>query len=381
MGLQLSFLHHTQDNFYGINDYNGLQQTFYANYIFQGILGTTNHKYKTGASYMWDNVVENYRDYNFKRIESVPGVFGEYAYNHLENFNLVAGLRADYHNYYGLFFTPRLHSRYSFNKGNTVVRASAGRALKTANIFTDNAAFMASSRQFIVIASDSTKPYGLNPEVAWNYGINFLHKFKLNYHDAQLVLDVYRTHFVNQVVADVDFNPQKVLLYNLNGKSFSNTIQTEFSWEVRKRLDVRLAYRYIDTRTQYFSGLLPKYLLGKHRAFITISYVTKDQHWQFDFTTHWNSAKRLPFTNMNPVEYQRSNYSPDYFIMNAQATYKTGVLKKFEIYVGVENALDVKQSGPIVSSSNPFGNYFDASMVWGPIYGRMFYGGLRYKIK
>ncbi len=36
---------------------------------------------------------------------------------------------------------------------------------------------------------------------------------------------------------------------------------------------------------------------------------------------------------------------------------------------------------PIVASDAPFNKYFDASMVWGPIYGRMLYAGLRFKIK
>jgi hypothetical protein len=36
---------------------------------------------------------------------------------------------------------------------------------------------------------------------------------------------------------------------------------------------------------------------------------------------------------------------------------------------------------PIIAHNDPFGNYFDASMIWGPIMGRMYYAGLRYKIK
>ncbi|HXB42379.1 MAG TPA: carboxypeptidase-like regulatory domain-containing protein [Bacteroidia bacterium] len=380
-GLQLSFIQHKQDNYYGINNYKGLQQTFYANYIFQGILGNTNHKYKTGASYLWDNVSETYKLYNFSRIESVPGVFGEYAYSYLTSFNAVAGLRADYHNYYGLFFTPRLHLRYAFKDNNTIIRASAGRALKTANVFAENSALMASSRDFIIIPSNFNMPYGLDPEIAWNYGLNFLHKFKLNYREAQIALDAYRTDFTNQVVIDMDANPQQVLIYNLKGQSFSNTLQTEFSWEVRKRLNVRLAYRYIDTRTQYTTGLLSKYLVSKNRAFINLSYETKNQHWQFDYTTQWHGAKRLPNTNSNPIEYRRADYSPAYFIMNGQITYKTGILKSFDIYIGVENALNTRQLNPIVSANNPFSSYFDASMVWGPIYGRMLYGGIRFKIK
>ena len=380
MGLQLNFLQHKQNNFYGLNNYNGLQQTFYANYIFQGILGNTNHKYKTGASFMWDHVVEKYKLFDFNRTETVPGIFGEYTYSYLTRFNMVAGLRGDYHNYYGLFFTPRLHIRYAINE-NTVVRLSGGRALKTANIFAENAALMASAREFVITPSNFAMPYGLNPEIAWNYGINFLRKFKLNYRDAQFVLDVYRTDFTNQIVIDVDNDPQKVLLYNLKGPSFSNTLQTEFSWEIRKRLDLRLAYRYIDTRTQYTTGLLQKYLVSKHRAFINVSYETKDRHWQFDATTQWYGPKRLPNTKSNPVEHRRDDYSPSYFIVNSQVTYKTGQKKLFDIYIGVENALNLKQTNPIVSFNNPFGSYFDASMVWGPIYGRMFYGGIRFKIK
>jgi hypothetical protein len=55
--------------------------------------------------------------------------------------------------------------------------------------------------------------------------------------------------------------------------------------------------------------------------------------------------------------------------------------KKFDMYVGVENILDFKQSNPIIDAQNPFGksNYFDASMVWGPVFGRMIYSGLRLK--
>ena len=39
------------------------------------------------------------------------------------------------------------------------------------------------------------------------------------------------------------------------------------------------------------------------------------------------------------------------------------------------------QKDVIVSADQPFGPYFDASLVWGPVTGRMFYVGWRYKIK
>lgn len=382
MGLQLSYLSHDQHNTYGLNTYNGLQKTFYANYIFQGIIKTTDNTYKLGASFMNDNVDESYKLFVFKRDEKVGGAFAEFAHNTKDKFNVVAGLRADYHNYYGLFFTPRLHLRYGLNESKTVFRISGGRALKTPNVFAENTALMATSRDWIITPSDLNMPYGLKPETGWNYGFNFTQKMKLNYKDAYVTVDLYRTDFTQQVVADVDYNTQQVWFYNLNGPSFSNTAQAEFGWEVRKRLNVKTAYRYVDTKVSYKTGLLQKALVSTHRAFVNVSYETKNKHWLFDATLQYNGKKRLPQTNLNPTEYQRDEYSPDFYNVLAQITYLTKIKRSdFNVYVGVENATDYKQPNPIVASDAPFNKYFDASMVWGPIYGRMFYAGLRFKIK
>ena len=35
---------------------------------------------------------------------------------------------------------------------------------------------------------------------------------------------------------------------------------------------------------------------------------------------------------------------------------------------------------PIISSEDPFGQYFDSTFVYGPLFGRMYYLGLRYRI-
>jgi len=381
MGLQLSYLNHEQHNFYGNNKYNGLQKTFYANYIFQGIIGSTDNTYKVGASFMNDNINENFNLYKYRRREQVGGVFLEFAKNYREKFNMIAGIRADQHNYYGMFFTPRLHLRYAFTQ-NSILRFSGGRALRTANIFTDNAYLMASSRQWFVESSDLALPYGLKAETGWNYGLNFTQKFKINYRDAYITIDAYRTDFTNQVVTDIDFNTQEVHIYNLKGPSYSNTFQFEFNMEPRKRFFMKTAYRYVDTKVQYKQGLLQKAMVSEHRAFINFSYETKNSHWLFDFTTQYNGAKRLPSTQTNPDEYRRAKFSPDFFNLLGQITYVTKIKKAdFNVYLGVENLLNYKQSNPIVASDLPYSKYFDASMVWGPVYGRMLYAGLRFKIK
>jgi hypothetical protein len=54
--------------------------------------------------------------------------------------------------------------------------------------------------------------------------------------------------------------------------------------------------------------------------------------------------------------------------------------RNFEVYLGSENITDVRQDNPILSSENPFGPNFDSTFVYGPIFGRSFYIGLRFKI-
>ena len=51
------------------------------------------------------------------------------------------------------------------------------------------------------------------------------------------------------------------------------------------------------------------------------------------------------------------------------------------LYAGSENITNFYQKDAILPARQPFNQYFDASPVWGPLSGRMFYVGWRYKIK
>ena len=77
----------------------------------------------------------------------------------------------------------------------------------------------------------------------------------------------------------------------------------------------------------------------------------------------------------------RPSYSPSFVTMNAQISKTLGKKNSFDIYLGGENLTNYFQKNEIIAATEPFGQYFDASMIWGPITGRMFYGGLRFKIK
>jgi outer membrane receptor for ferrienterochelin and colicin len=377
IGLQLSGFDHRQDSYFGLTNYNAWQQNFYANLIYQSIIGTTIHKFRTGVSFLYDRYNENLKSLQYGRREIVPGAFFEYTFTPSEKLSIVAGLRGDHNSLFGFFLTPRLHVRYEPVPGTTI-RLSAGRGQRTANIFAENTGVFASSRQIYIITSNAGKAYGLDAEVAWNKGISIDQKLRLFQRDALLSIDFFRNDFTNQVVVDLE-DPGEIRFYNLQGKSYSNSLQAELHVEPLKKLELRLAYRYFDVKTTYNGKLLQRPLTATNRAFSNLAYTING--WKFDYTINYNSRKRIPGTASNPAQYQRVNYSPSYFLMNSQVSKTIGKKHPMDFYIGVENLTNYFQKDVIIAADQPFSQYFDASIVWGAITGRMFYLGWRYKIK
>ena len=377
IGLQVAAISHDQKSYFGLTTYNGKQQSFYSNLIYQSIINSTAHKFRAGASFLYDKYHEDFKASRYQRTEIVPGAFIEYTFTPNEKFTTVAGLRADRNNLFGFFITPRLNIRYEPIAGTTI-RASAGRGQRTANIFAENTSALVSARQVNIIAAGAGKAYGLNPEVAWNKGISIDQKFKLFHRQALLSIDYFRNDFSSQVVVDVE-NPREIKFYNLQGKSFSNSIQAEVNLEPVHKFDLRLAYRYFDVKTTYSGILLERPLIASNRAFANLAYAALG--WKFDYTITYNGKKRLPNTAANPVQYQLPAYSPDFILMNAQVSKSIGKKFPMDFYAGVENIGNYFQRNVIISARQPFSPYFDASMVWGPVTGRMLYAGWRLKIK
>ena len=387
IGLQNSFQSHRQDSYFGLNSYDIHQKSWYGNLIYNSIIGNTQHKFATGLSGTYDDYNEQLTTSalagDFSRIDRSVGAFFEYTYDNSSNFSFVAGIRADSHNNLGNFITPRFHLRYNPWKEATF-RLSAGRGKRAANVIAENQQLLASSRQLHIVGGDGGKLYGLNPEIAWNYGASFLQAFKIWGKNAELSVDFYRTHFDNQVVVDLDHSPQQALFYNLDGKSFANSLQAEVSISPAKGLDFKAAYKYYDVQTQFTKGQLEKTLTPKHRWFANIAYETADTHennhsqWKFDVTFNWLGEQRLPSTATNPLPYRLSDYAPSFATLNAQITRVFS--KTFEVYVGGENITNYKQANGILAADAPFGAYFDSTMQYAPAFGQMYYAGLRFKL-
>jgi outer membrane receptor for ferrienterochelin and colicins len=380
LGLQFAFSNHEQQSYFGLNEFNIKHNSIYSNVIYNSIIGDSRHKIKTGLSFTYDHYDEYVVNTDFERSERSFGAFVEYNFDNIENLNLTAGLRFDTHNLLGEFVTPRLHVRYTPWE-RSALRGSFGRGIRSANIFAENQNLFASSRTFNILDSGGLI-YGLDPEIAWNYGVSFLQGFNLFGRKADVTLDYYRTDFENQIVVDLE-NPLEVNFYNLDGSSYANNFQVEMSYNVFENFDIKSAYKFYDVKTQYNSGKLEKPLTPKHRVFANASYETEQKEngsqWKFDTTFNWIGEQRFSSTATSPVQFQLPDYTPTLSTLNAQITKVFS--DKFEVYLGGENITNVKQDNPIVSADNPFGSNFDSTFVYGPIFGSMYYAGLRFKIK
>ena len=377
IGLQLSASNYKQDSYFGLRNYTSEQSSGYANLIFQDVIGSVAHKYKIGASMVYDKYTEQVESHPYARTEAVSGAFIEYTYSPSEKFDIVAGLREDYNSIYGWFTTPRLVARLSPFTGNTI-RLSSGRGQRTANIFAENLGMFASSRNIDYQQVINKDAYGLKPEVSWNTGISIDQTFTLFARESGLSVEVFHNNFENQVIIDWE-DPSQVSIYNLKGKSYSNSLQAEFRFMPAPHLEARMAYRLLDVKTHYKEAQLQKPLTAKHRGFMNLAYFLHSG-WSFDYTFNAVGKKRLPSTASNPVEYQLDSYSKAYITMNAQISKSFGASKNFTLYIGAENLTNTFQKNPILAFDDPFGAHFDTNLLWGPITGRMFYSGIRYHI-
>ena len=382
-GTQLSATYFKQDAYYGLTNYKGTEGDVYANVLVNSEIWA-GHSVDFGASFRYSDTREDLlsRPYrgavvfqsnlegikdNFFKQEVVPGVFGQFNFKYDNKFVATLGARYDYNSFYEKhIFTPRFHFRWKITD-DLIFRGAAGKGFRSANLIADNFGLLASSRDIKIDGK-------LGMEEAWNAGVNLSQTIKIwGDREMSIALDYYHTNFVNQVVVDYDKDANQVWFYNLDGKSYSNAAQLDINIEPLEGFNISLAGRYNDVMTTYHGELMQKPYVSKWKGLVVLSYKTKYDKWMFDLTTQFNGKQRVPLN----VGYNKE-YAPGYIYMLAQITRK---FKNFDVYVGAENLTDYKQDTPVFGADQPFSQQFDASVVYAPVMGRLFYLGLRLNIK
>jgi hypothetical protein len=161
---------------------------------------------------------------------------------------------------------------------------------------------------------------------------------------------------------------------NQKGQSYSNSFQTELSFNILKNWDMRIAYKFLDVIAKYGGTSQQQVMIPRHRGFLNTGYITRNKRWEFNATISVFGESRLPGIGPTDAVF----YSEIYPMLNAQITH---VYKKWDFYIGGENLTNYKQKNAIIDAQNPFGNTFDATQIWGPVMGINIYAGLRYSLK
>ena len=412
IALVSDFNRHEFDAFFGLKDYNAKQNSAFANLIYQNEINET-HKVELGATWQYDDLNQvfgyNTKDFwsvigngtepfyqnpsnDYSRKEHAISGFGEYTLTLEDAFTFVGGVNLQYSSLHGWLFAPRANVRWSPADWVTL-RALGGRGYRTANIFTDNLGVFSTGKSLFI-------PDNLDLlEDAWTWGgnVTFYLPFGAEDTDTYLSFDYFRNDFNKQVIVDPEINSGIIYFYNLDGQSYTNTWQVDFSVNPLERFNITTTFRYTDAKvTLSGPGLVERPMTSRFKGVLNMQYATAMSKWTFDFTAQLNGPMRLP---KYAAAYWGMETSPVYPMLYAQITRK---FKGIDVYVGAENILGYRQHHAIISADLPFGQFslpsdqnwnnsftfpewenhteFDASSVWGPLMGRKFYIGLRYTL-
>ena len=394
IGTQLSAVYQDLDSYFGNRLFTGKERRLYGNLIFQDNIFNTRHTLKGGldansfrvSQQMWEN------DGSYDGL--ITGIYGEYSYVNSpdgEGFSMILGQRVDVLRYYLPFYVPRLHLKY--NSGPWAFRGQASRSWRIATLGAEYMGYMANDRTAVFLGNQSgqiTPPI----ETSNTYGIGINWSKDVLFKEMQWYADVFYTQFANKVVFDFDGSTDTLLIGSPGGSypnvqerilysPYSISAQVGGQYELFHRTMIKASYRYQDVKQRdltayYASGAIEDYfkleeviLNVPHLIYLGASYSGR-KGMGIELNATYNSSQRLPL-----VGYAKR--SPAFTMLNGQISKEGRAIGQF--YVGIQNALNVRQLNPIVGGSLPFDGGFDASIVWGPIMGRQIYAGWRYDLK
>ena len=390
---------HLQDATYGLRDYSNNEKALDAQLMLETNL-TPEHQLSLGTSLShyyskqhigeqtamsWSNPMplayQPYYELYLNQHETTTGAYAQYTLT-LPRFTAMAGLRADYSDAWHWFLTPRLHLKYTPTDILTL-RASAGRGYRTPRFWAENHFLMASSREIVL----DEEP---RQEKAWNMGASMAWNIPVANHTLKLNAEYYYTTFQDQmVVSYTNDRPLQlaggtdlwavtpapaIFVHNLHGRSYSHTVQVDATYPLTEGLTVTASWRWNDVRCTYYNGETYRYerlqrpLTSRYKGLLSLSYAPGLQLWHFDATLQLNGGGRI-------VDHERFHA---YEQLQAQITRD---FRHLAVYVGGENLTNRRQHNPVRGYADPWGQDFDATLVWGPVHGPLFYVGLRYNLE
>lgn len=357
------------DGTFGLKSYSDRQQSLNSQLVLEHNFNDI-HNLSTGLSLNADQLEEKLLGPTAEtRTEYTPGIFAQYTYKPTYKLTLMAGLRADHSSLYDRsYLTPRLHVKWVPADWMTL-RASTGKGYRTPHAVAENHYLLTSGRTLVV--------GDLRQEESWNSGASLCFYIPVKERTLTVNAEYYYTDFINQAVVDYDSDPTKIRIDNLDGGSYSHTLQVDANYDLTEDLNFLAAFRYNRVMCTYGGRLMEKPLQSRYKGLVTLSWKPMLSIWQVDLTLQLNGGGRIPdYLDENNVLVTGEEF-PAYLQLNLQVTRE---FRYFSVYVGGENLTNYRQSNPVVNAANPWSSTFDPTLVWGPVHGIMGYAGIRLNI-
>ena len=363
------------DGTFGLKEYGDKQGSLNAQLVLEHDFNDI-HNLSTGLSFNLDRLDESGKMYTAAGTlspftfhlspEYTPGAYAQYTFKPSYHLTVMGGLRADHSTLYDrTYLTPRMHVKWvPFDWMS--LRASVGKGYRTPHALAENHYLLTSGRTLVVNE--------LRQEEAWNSGASLSFYIPVSDRTLTLNAEYYYTDFINQAVVNYDSDPTKIIIDNLNGSSYSHTLQVDANYDLTEDLNLLAAFRYNYVRCTYGGQLMEKPLQSRYKGLITLSWKPMLALWQVDFTLQLNGGGRIPdYIDENGALVSDEEF-PAYPQVNLQLTRE---FRHFSLYVGGENLTNYRQPHPVVNAANPWSATFDPTLVWGPVHGIMGYAGIR----
>lgn len=393
IALVADYNYYDMDSHFGATKYLAGQHSGFLNLLYQNEVNES-HKFTVGLSANYDRFNENLERFvpgianpavkpgNTDLLNT--GIFGEYTFHAGEKFSLIGGLRGDWYNKNGFKVTPRLTLKYS-PIDEIVIRANGGRGLRYATPLVDNIGVFSTSKTFL---GDFDKHM---LEDAWTFGGNVTYYFPFGASsNTYLSFDYFRTQFSEQMVVDYEHKADAIDFYALDGRSFTDNYQLDFTVDPVERFTVTATFRYTNARMNLAGqGLVEKPMTSRYKGVLNLQYATNLNKWIFDFTASVNGPSKV-YNFMRDLKddegklLYKNGMTPVYPLLYLQVTRR---LKGVDIYIGGENLTNFTQKNIILGKSRDASGHvhasqksFDASAIWGPLMGVKFYAGVRFTL-
>lgn len=354
------------DGTFGLKEYGDRQSSLNSQLVLEHDFNDE-HNLSTGFSFNADQLDETLTSVAPKlTTEYTPGVFAQYTYKPSYKFTAMAGLRADRSTLYNrTYLTPRLHVKWVAADWMTL-RASTGKGYRTPHALAESHYLLTSGRTLAIA--------DLKQEEAWNGGLSMVFYIPLMERTLTVNAEYYYTDFINQAVIDYDSDPTKISIGNLNGSSYSHTVQVDANYDITEDLNLLAAFRYNQVMCTYGGKMMEKPLQSRYKGLLTLSWKPMLALWQVDLTLQINGGGRIPdYIDENNMLVSGKEF-PAYPQLNLQVMRE---FRHFSLYVGGENLTNYRQENPVINAGNPWSPTFDPTLVWGPVHGIMAYAGIR----